>query len=61
MYLLGIFYYGGLSTPFQGMRLLGVLQRIAIAYLFAGLIFCFFGLRGRGGSVLRPASGVPGC
>jgi predicted acyltransferase len=47
LYLLGIFYYGGLSTPFQGMRLLGVLQRIAIAYLFAGLIFSFFSLRGR--------------
>jgi predicted acyltransferase len=26
---------------------LGVLQRIALAYLFAGLIFIFFGLRGR--------------
>jgi predicted acyltransferase len=47
MYLLGIFYYGGLSTPFQEIRLLGVLQRIALAYLFAGLIFCFVGWRGR--------------
>lgn len=47
MYLLGIFYYGGFSTPFQEIRLLGVLQRIAIAYLFAGLIFCFFKPRGR--------------
>ena len=47
LYLLGIFYYGGLSTPFHEIRLLGVLQRIAIAYLFAGLIFCYAGLRGR--------------
>jgi predicted acyltransferase len=47
MYLLGVFYYGGLSTPFREIRLLGVLQRIAIAYLFAGLIFCFFKPRGR--------------
>ena len=47
MYLLGIFYYGGFSTPFQEIRLLGVLQRIALAYLFAGLIFCFFKPRGR--------------
>jgi predicted acyltransferase len=47
MYLLGVFYYGGFSTPFQEIRLLGVLQRIAIAYLFAGLIFCFFKPRGR--------------
>ncbi len=47
LYLLGIFYYGGFSTPFQEIRLLGVLQRIAICYLFAGLVFCFFDLRGR--------------
>ncbi|MGO9110940.1 MAG: acyltransferase family protein [Thermoguttaceae bacterium] len=43
LYLLGIFYYGGLATPFHEIRLLGVLQRIAIAYLIAGLIFCFAG------------------
>lgn len=47
MYLLGVFYYGGFGTPFQGIRLLGVLQRIALAYLFAGLIFCYTGWRGR--------------
>jgi len=47
MYLLGIFYYGGFSTPFHEIRLLGVLQRIALAYLFAGLIFCFFQRRGQ--------------
>ena len=47
MYLLGIFYYGGFSTSFDQIRLLGVLQRIAICYLCAGLIFCFWGLRGR--------------
>jgi predicted acyltransferase len=47
LYLLGVFYYGGFSTPFQGIRLLGVLQRIALAYLFAGLIYCYLGLRGR--------------
>lgn len=46
LYLLGIFYYGGFSTPFEGIRLLGVLQRIALAYTFAGLIYCFAGLRG---------------
>ncbi|MHB9065568.1 MAG: acyltransferase family protein [Pirellulaceae bacterium] len=47
MYLLGVFYYGGFSTSFDQIRLLGVLQRIAICYLCAGLIFCFWGLRGR--------------
>jgi len=47
MYLLGVFYYGGFSTPFARIRLLGVLQRIAICYFFAGLIFCYFEQRGR--------------
>ncbi len=47
MYLLGILYYGGFSTSFDQIRLLGVLQRLAICYLCAGLIFCFWGLRGR--------------
>jgi predicted acyltransferase len=47
LYLLGILYYGGFSTPFDKIRLLGVLQRIALSYLFAGLIYCFLGLRGQ--------------
>jgi predicted acyltransferase len=47
LYLLGIFYYGGLATPFHEIRLLGVLQRIALCYFFAALVFCFCGLRGR--------------
>jgi len=41
LYLLGVFTYGGFSTPFAGIRLLGVLQRIAICYLFAALAYCF--------------------
>src|SRR5438046_131483 len=40
LYLLGIIYYGGLSKSVQDIRLLGVLQRIALCYLFAGLLFC---------------------
>ena len=47
MYLLGIFYYGGFNDTFQHIRLLGVLQRIALAYLFSGLIFCWFRQRGQ--------------
>jgi len=47
LYLLGIFYYGGFATPFERIRLLGVLQRIALCYLFAGLTFCWLGNRGR--------------
>jgi predicted acyltransferase len=42
LFLLGIFYSGGLSTALPEIRLLGVLQRIALAYLGAGLLFCFF-------------------
>jgi predicted acyltransferase len=47
MYLLGIFYYGGFSGAFHDIRLLGVLQRIALSYLFTGLLYTFAGLRGR--------------
>jgi len=47
LYLLGIIAYGGFSTPFDRIRLLGVLQRIALCYLFAGLAFCFLKTRGQ--------------
>lgn len=46
LFLLGIFYSGGLSHGIEGIRLLGVLQRIALAYLFAGLIFTRWSVRG---------------
>lgn len=46
LYLLGILYYGGFATPVDQIRLLGVLQRLALCYLFAGLAFCFLGKRG---------------
>ncbi len=39
LYLLGIFYYGGLSNSFDQIRFVGVLQRIAFCYLFGGLIY----------------------
>jgi predicted acyltransferase len=41
LYLLGVFYYGGFEKPWPDIRLLGVLQRIALCYLAAGLLFCF--------------------
>jgi len=41
LYFIGILYYGGFSTPFEKIRLLGVLQRIALCYLFAGLLYCY--------------------
>jgi len=47
LYVLGVFYYGGFHGSWADIRLLGVLQRIAICYLCAGLIFCYCGWRGR--------------
>ncbi len=46
LYLFGIFYYGGLAQGVQDIRLLGVLQRIALCYLAAGLLYCFLKIRG---------------
>jgi predicted acyltransferase len=43
--LLGIIYNGGLSGRWENTRLVGVLERIGISYLAAGLIFCFFRTR----------------
>ncbi len=40
LYLLGVFYYGGLSKDWGDIRWLGVLQRIALCYFFAALIYC---------------------
>jgi predicted acyltransferase len=42
----GIFYYGGFSNSWQDMRLAGVLQRIGICYLFAGLAYIWLRPRG---------------
>ena len=46
LYLLGVVYYGGFSKHFADVRLLGVLQRIALCYLSAGLLFCFVRVNG---------------
>ena len=42
LFIVGIFYSGGLTNPWPDIRLMGVLNRIALAYFFAGLLFCFF-------------------
>lgn len=42
LFALGLFYSGGVSTRWPDIRLLGVLQRIALAYLGAALLFCYF-------------------
>lgn len=46
LYAVGIFYYGGIMKGVDHIRLLGVLQRIALSYTFAALLFCTFRLRG---------------
>ncbi len=46
LYVLGFIYYGGFAKLWPEVRLLGVLQRIAICYLVAGILFCFFRARG---------------
>ncbi len=46
LYLLGIIYYGGVSQGIQNIRLLGVLQRLALVYLFSGILFINLRLRG---------------
>jgi predicted acyltransferase len=45
LFAIGIFYSGGFSTSWPDIRLMGVLNRIALAYFFAGLFFCFFRTR----------------
>jgi predicted acyltransferase len=46
LYALGVIFYGGISRHWADVRLLGVLQRIAICYLFASLLFLNFSWRG---------------
>ena len=53
LFIVAIFYSGGFTNPWPDMRLMGVLNRIALAYLFAGLLFCFFKPRALAG--IRPA------
>lgn len=45
LFLLGVFYMGGVANGFRNVYLAGVLHRIAVAYFFAALIFCFFRTR----------------
>lgn len=46
LYLLGIVYYGGVGHQWSDIRLVGILQRIAICYLFASILFLNFSWRG---------------
>jgi len=46
LFIIGLFYSGGFTTLWPDLRLLGVLQRIALAYTGAGLLFCALKPRG---------------
>ena len=46
LFVLGLLYYGGMSKGFENIRLGGVLQRLALAYLFTSILFIHFRLRG---------------
>ncbi|MGI8966500.1 MAG: heparan-alpha-glucosaminide N-acetyltransferase domain-containing protein, partial [Limisphaerales bacterium] len=45
LFVLGILYMGGVANGFKNVYLAGVLQRIAVAYFFAALLFCFCRMR----------------
>jgi len=46
LYLMGIVYYGGLTNEWPDIRLPGVLQRLALSYFFAGVLFIHLRPRG---------------
>ena len=41
LFLLGVIYMGGVKNGFKNIYFVGVLHRIAEAYFFAALIYCF--------------------
>ncbi|HTS69394.1 MAG TPA: DUF5009 domain-containing protein [Terriglobia bacterium] len=47
LFLFGLIYGGLLDFNLQHLRIPGVLQRIALAYLFAGLVMMLTGVRGQ--------------
>ena len=46
LFILALIYSGGVSREWPDIRLLGVLNRIALCYMFASLLFLNFRLRG---------------
>lgn len=46
LYIFGLITYKGIADGYEQIRLLGVLQRIALCYLFAGLAFLYLKPRG---------------
>lgn len=46
LYVLGLIFYGGVGQHFSDIRYVGVLQRIAVCYLFTSILFLNLGARG---------------
>lgn len=46
LFLLGVFYDGGVAEMHRENILCGVLQRLALSYFFTGLLYCHFRLKG---------------
>jgi predicted acyltransferase len=46
LFALGVFMSGGLTHAWPDVRLMGVLNQIALGYFFTGLLFCFLRARG---------------
>src|SRR4029077_5990230 len=42
LFVVGLIYSGGFTKPWPDMRLMGVLNRIALCYTFGCLLFIFF-------------------
>jgi len=41
IFVVGLIYSGGLANPWPDMRLMGVLNRIALCYTFGGIVFIY--------------------
>src|SRR5437868_6796943 len=46
LFVVALIFSGGFRERWPEIRLLGVLNRIALCYFFAGIVFCFLRLRG---------------
>lgn len=46
LFVVGIFYYGGLARAWPDVQLAGVLQRIALCYLCAAMLYVFLPRKG---------------
>lgn len=46
LFIVGLVYYGGFRNEWPDIRVLGVLQRMALCYFFGSLAYCLLSLRG---------------